>query len=216
MLALVAKLDGANALLFHVEQSNKAPWHFRVRWPDSSLSILRTWQTERLVDGEAAYFALLDPSSRVEAEWKTDCHRAWRKAKPHEFREAATRFSVTVKAPRDFREDNQVLASAIVRGQPATFCLQMPRRWVARNRAETLTVLARNYHSGLGHILRKPGEFTTSNEVYAIANVEANDQAALLAVRRAECGSNPIKGGVCFVLAGQMTEEELKLLLAHA
>jgi len=213
VLALVTILDGANALMFHMEHCLRS-WEYRARWPDSGVEGLRDWQRTRTVAGDSAALVLADLTAGLEVEWRwfeKDEDGPWEAAVPHVFGEAEASFVVELLAERDFGPDPAIRAMAMVRGYPACFDIQVPKRRYPAGAVIAARGAAVN--RGPGVVLREPGEFACGNAAFRISNVAAS-QGALLAAPQGPSlpGENPFRGGF-FVKAGRLAPDEIELLL---
>lgn len=216
MLALVTILDGASALLFHVEQSGgDDPWQYRVRWPESSEVSLRDWQRVRTVQGEGVFVPLADQAAAIEAEWRTDAEGEgeWQAAVLHEFGEAKAGFVVEMLQDRDFTADPVLRVMALVRGQPACFDLTMPKEMVRSGRVLDMEGVAVN--RGPGCLLREAGEFAAANDAFRVLNSGPGQGALLKAAGAALPGAVPYRGSF-FVRAGRLPAAEIEKLLEYA
>ena len=223
MLALITKLDGTNALLFHVEHCGKQAWQYQACWPASRLAALQDWSPSRAVTGERAIEPLADPNVPVLVRWRRVAaaggegdappEEPWQDAQPREWGEATVSFHVIVKQPRDFRADPLVHATALVRGLPIAFELVMPRRMVAESGQEILTVSGTALGAGPATVFREPGEFSTSNAAFAISNAGPS-QVTLHPVPARPPESLPFSGTYAVKL-GTLPPEEIELLRAY-
>lgn len=214
MLALISVLDGASALLFHVEHASKSnPWQYRVRWPESVNAGLRDWQRVRTVEGEGVFVPLLDQGAAVDAEWREDKDGEWQAAVHHEFGDAAATFGVEMLQDRDFTADPVLRVMALVRGQPACFDLTMPKEMVRAGRWLEVTGVALN--RGPGCVLREAGEFAAANDAFRVVNTGPGQGALLRVAGPALPAANPYRGSF-FVRAGRLPAEEIAKLLEYA
>lgn len=210
MLAVIAKLDGANGLLFHMEPWS-GRWQYRVRFPASESEALREWGREREVEGAGVFFALSDPNTEVAAQWR-EPDGEWRDAAAHEFADTEADFAVELRARRDFRRDPVLRVAGLVRGWVGVFDLELPRRVLAEHGPERFRARGRSHLPGPGSVLREPGDLTHRCEAWSVTNLGPNRQAALLPVAAAVPGSSGPRQAV-MVKAGALSEPERQALL---
>lgn len=218
VLALVARFDGANGLLFHMEQCGNGAWQYRVRWPESSIPSLQQWQRIRETNGSHAIFQMLDPHAAVEAQWRwvpekeeDGAEPVWELAVPHEFAPTFASFRVRVKRPRSFVKDPVIRALAMVKGWPASFDLTLPRCEVSE--PAEFEVRGDCLHLGPGACLCEPGEFSCGDEAFDIVNLGPSHQP-LVAIEGPALPGQLTYVGSFFVKTGRLTPEEIQLLLA--
>lgn len=208
---MVTRLDGANALLFHMEQSPdaSAPWWYRVRYPGSQHESLRGWQRERSVNGEGVFVALVDPSVAPEVEWHAG-DGVWRRACPMEFVPAREMFVVEVSIAKDMAQDPELRCASLVRGMPSVFDLILPARTIEAG--ERLVVAGVSVIHGPGQFFRRKGEFRVKEAGWSVVNGTANGQAALR-----ETGALPPDVGLMIpgvaIRAGRLPDDEVAALL---
>lgn len=214
MLALITILDGASALLFHVERASTGErWEYRVRWPESRESSLRDWQRVREAQGEGVFVPLADQSVPMEAEWRADESGEWEAAVPHEFGEAKADFVVEMLQDRNFTADPVLRVMALVRGQPACFDLTMPSEMVRAGLK--LEVQGVALSRGPGCVLREPGEFAAANDAFRVVNAGIGQGALLRCAGPAVPRAVPHRGSF-FVRAGRLPADEIEKLLEYA
>jgi hypothetical protein len=209
VLALIAELDGTNALMFHVEQFDNRPWQYRLRAAGSA------WSAE-IGESSAESVTVVLPSSRsaVEGQWRWAGEEQWQDAVAHQFLpNAECLFHVRSEAP--FRQlIGEFRVCAAVRGHPSVWSLMMPDRMIAEHGPETVTVTGYPLCLGLGQILREEGEFQCKGGGFTVMNA-AKSQAALLPVPVAVPGELPFRG-LFLVKTGRLTDEEIELLKHEA
>lgn len=199
MLALIAKLNGITALLFHVEQWSKGVWQWRIK---GSAEIY-----QEIMDH--AYVAMIPG---MEIEWRS-LDGDWQDAVPHEFGESCTcQFRVTVKLPCPEASDPAWIshACANVRGFPSGWELDIPNRVLAMDGPEELVVNGRSLCVGGGQVIRAAGEFVASSDGFLVVN-EGPSQVALLRVERAVLGRVPYHPSF-MVVTGRLSDDEVELL----
>ncbi len=203
MLALITKLDGSNALLFHVEHCSNRPWQYRRRLPDGE------WSSPVAAHGETTHFHLSESEQAgVQVEWRWPDGQ-WLAAQPHEFGIATATFQVEITGDGwDFRDGEGLRVGRLVRGNPAAFLLQMPpKRCLA---GEVFEVTGTSVSRGVGQVLRESGEFLYRDGRIGISNVGPS-QVALLPVSTAIPGLLPFTG-TFLVASGRLSETEIQLL----
>ena len=146
-----------------------------------------------------------DPRSPIPSPWIT--------ATPHEWGCITCDFHVIVKSPKDFRVDPLIHAAGLVRGFPVAFELTLPSRVVGLSGQEILTLSGTALSPGPAAVLRKPGEFTCTNEHFSVSSA-APSQVTLLPV--APRPPQALPSGPCYaVRLGILPPEEIELLRAY-
>lgn len=206
VLAVVAKLDGLNVLLFHVEQwDNQTKWFFRV-WGEDD------WMPEVALTGRSVTIPVPHATDPLKVEWR-EADGDWQSAVPHEFGEARAEFVVRVDLPFDAAAaDDGVHVCGVVGGAPSVWRLDLPRRVLAQDGPETLRVSGVSLCPGMGQILDCPGDFRVQGGFWKVVNVGPS-QAALLRVDDAVPGMLPFRGVYMVRSGGRLTDEEMDLLL---
>lgn len=234
VLALITKLDGANFQMFHMEHSGNQKWSYQVRWPTSRVAEFAAWSPLRTATGNKVTLPLMDPTVPMEARWSWDdgtpatpqtrrqqksassnpqssiANLQFAAAVPHEWGEATCDFHIIIKLLRDFRNDPLIHAAALVRREPCAFEIVMPRRLVAQDGPEILTVSGTALVSGPATVLRGEGEFTCVTDAFSISNAGAS-QVTLLPVEAAIPCSLPYVPSYAVKL-GKLPPEEIELL----
>ena len=207
MLALITRLDGVNALLFHVEQWGGGRWQWRSRPQLEGAE----WSAPESADQESVSFPLTDPHHAVQVEWREE-DGEWQAAHPHVFGVAECEFVVGVKSHFDQTRDAafEAKACAAVRGHPSGWRLDLPRRVLAADGPETLRVRGVSVCPGIGQLLREDGEFQCGDGNFSVMNAGPS-QAALLPVSMATPEVLPYTGAF-FVKTGRLAEAEIQLL----
>jgi hypothetical protein len=205
VLALITKLDGVNALLFHVEHWSNGKWQYRMMGSD------REWMSPVTVSGESVVVPLVHATNEVTVEWRVDESCDWIAAAPHEFGNAECEFSVHVvgsySASRP--DDYDIVACGLVRGNPSAWKLSLPRRPLQN---EVLRVMGVSRCFGIGQVLRYESEFQSRGGVFQMMNLTPS-QAALLPVQSAIPSALPFTG-TFFVRSGRLSDEEIQILKA--
>lgn len=203
MLAIITKLDGTNALLFHVEQWLGGAWKYRMGKPDG------TWAEPEMAHAEMVYAAPVSLEHPVTAQWRSG-EGDWQDAVPHEFGPATCRFTIEIQPGHPYRSGDELRVCASVRGEPSGWLIGMPsRNWEIQS-PEVIEVTGHSVCSGPGQVLRHPGEFMTAGRGMAVINAEPS-QATLLQVPAAAPSMLP-RQGIFMVATGRLSDEEIEHL----
>jgi hypothetical protein len=207
VLALIAELNGLSALLFHVEQTNRREWEYRLRVGGREVEC-------RMVRGRDVLVGLPPGEGVVEADWRWVGDEEWVPAVPHEFGLGAkAEFYLRVEgAELDLRTVNVIRVCGMVGNYPSGWVLDVPKRVLGVGRPETVRVWGESLCVGLGQVLEGEGCFRMAADGggVSVANV-GKSQAALLPVEVARVGILPERP-VFFVSAGRVSDEELEMM----
>lgn len=202
VLALVAKLDGSNVLMFHVEQWDKR-WSFRLRSVGD-----HEWGDEIEAPFSSQEWPLPDVTRAVECQWRSE-GLDWQDAVPMEFGEAVCEFVVWRDVPFEVGDD-PVRFCGIVDGRPSVWELDLPKEILFKDSA-AVRCMGRSVQRGLGQVLGCEGVFSLKVGGWKVSNSAAS-QAALLPVEVAIPGSMPPED-IYMVVSGRLSQEELKHLM---
>lgn len=212
-VGFATRIDGANALLFHMEHCDNRSWRYRVCYPGSETASLREWSWEQVVGEGYVFVGLADPNVSPKFQWRRDDNDApWHEATSYEFSQATETFVVRVSKTRDMTADPVLQCASLVRGFPSVFDLSLPARILAPSGPETLEVAGVSRILGPGQILQRPGEFSLSHGDWSVANRTASGQVTLRNCQPMPPSPSEHFGGVV-LHAGRLSEDEIQELL---